>query len=160
MLSRLSRTFQNVRMTAVPHFQLCKRKRPVLSALLCCLACGSCFFCVTACGSGTCEFKKSGVGTLPGTYNLAPHTVPQSSMEDQLSLHLKEYEVTFRAVAIEMQKVWQDLEVSESARQVALGEAMAQACHAWSSALSRCTQHRTEVADQISALLDPNGHNS
>ncbi|CAL5229870.1 g13281 [Coccomyxa viridis] len=56
-----------------------------------------------------------------------------------------------------MQKVWQDLEVSESARQVALGEAMAQACHAWSSALSRCTQHRTEVAEQISALLDQTG---
>ena len=78
-------------------------------------------------------------------------------MEEQLNLHLKEYEVTFRAVAVEMQKVWQDLEVSESARQVALGEAMAQACHAWSSALSRCTQHRTEVADRISALLDQTG---
>ena len=75
-------------------------------------------------------------------------------MEEQLCLHLKEYAVKCRANVSEMQKVWLDLEVSESARQVELGEAMAQACHAWSSALGRCTQHRTEVAAQISALLD------
>ena len=78
-------------------------------------------------------------------------------MEDQLCLHLKEYGVKCRANATEMQKVWQDLETSESARQVELGEAMAQACNAWSSALGRCTQHRTEVAAQISTLLDQTG---
>ena len=75
-------------------------------------------------------------------------------MEEQLSLHVKEYAVKCRANASEMQKVWQDLEVSESARQVELGEAMAQAYNAWSNALNRCTQHRAEVAAHISALLD------
>lgn len=79
------------------------------------------------------------------------------SMEEQLCLHLKEYAVNCRANANEMQKVWQDLEVSESARQVELGEAMGEACHAWSSALGRCTQHRTVVAAQITALLDQTG---
>jgi len=75
-------------------------------------------------------------------------------MEDQVGLHLKEYAVKCRANAAEMQRVWQDLEVSESARQVELGEAMTEACNAWSNALHRCTQHKAEVAAQITALVE------
>ena len=83
-----------------------------------------------------------------------PVAALSGSMEDQLGLHLKEYAVKCRANAAEMQRVWQDLEVSESARQVELGEAMSEACNAWSNALHRCTQQKAEVTAQISALVD------
>lgn len=75
-------------------------------------------------------------------------------MEDQLELHLKEYAVKCHASVAEIQKIWQELEVSESARQLELGKAIAEACNAWNTALSRCNQHKAEVAAQISAVLD------
>jgi hypothetical protein len=75
-------------------------------------------------------------------------------MEEHLELHLKEYAVKCHASVAEMQKIWQKLEVSESARQLELGKAIAEACNAWNTALSRCNQHKSEVAAQISAVLD------
>lgn len=78
-------------------------------------------------------------------------------MQEHLELHLREYTVKCRATATEMTKLWQDLEVSESARQIELGRAMTEACSAWHNALTRCTQQRAEVAAHISALLDQMG---
>ena len=75
-------------------------------------------------------------------------------MEEHLELHLKEYAVKCHASVAEMHKIWQELEVSESARQLELGKAIAEACNAWNTALSRCNQHKAEVAAQISAVLD------
>ena len=78
-------------------------------------------------------------------------------MEEVLNTHVKEYKIKCLACLAEMQKVWQDLEVSESARQIEVSNASAEACSAWSNALTRCAHQRAEVAAQISSLLDQAG---
>ena len=78
-------------------------------------------------------------------------------MEELLNSHVKEYKIKCLACLAEMQKVWQDLEVSESAGQIEVSNAIAEACGAWSNALTRCAHQRAEVAAQISALLDQAG---
>ena len=75
-------------------------------------------------------------------------------MEELLNGHVKEYKIKCLASLAEMQKVWQDLEVSESARHIEIGNAIAEAFGAWSNALTRCAHQRAEVAAQICALLD------
>ncbi len=75
-------------------------------------------------------------------------------MEEHLELHLREYKVKCHASVAEMQRIWQELEICDSARQLELGKAITEACNAWSTALSRCTQHKAEVAAQIHAVLD------
>ena len=74
-----------------------------------------------------------------------------------LSTHVKDYKIKCLACLAELQKVWQDLEVSESARQIEVSNAIAEACGAWSNALTRCAHQRAQVAAQISALLDQAG---
>ena len=78
-------------------------------------------------------------------------------MEEVLNTHVKEYRIKCLACLAEMQKVWQDLEVSESARQIEVSNAIAEACGAWSNALTRCAHQRAEVAAQIFTLLDQAG---
>ena len=75
-------------------------------------------------------------------------------MEEVLNTHVKEYKIKCLACLAEMQKVWQDLEVSESARQIEVSNAIAEACGAWSNALTRCAHQRAEVAAHVSSLLD------